>query len=197
MNVTSANFVDFLTHLFVDLVALLILAVVLYYRRYHRRDLLTSIVCFNVSLFVVLAVIDVRSTSIGVGFGLFALLSIISLRSETFSTIELGYFFAGLVIGVVNGLEVGGKVLDPQNELFAIMLTASVIVVIWLIDLPQLHQAQRHQQITLDQVHSDPAALRADLEQRLGASITTTTVLHTDYVQQTMLVDVRYRQDPS
>ena len=101
------------------------------------------------------------------------------------------------MIGVVNGLEVGGKVLNPQNELFAIMLTAAVIAVVWIVDLPRLHQAQRHQQITLDRVHSDPAAWTADLEQRLSASITTTTVLHTDYVQQTMLVDVRYRQNPS
>ena len=176
----------------VDLVGVVILGYVLYFRRHRRRDLLTCIVCFNVSMFVVLSVIDLRSTSLAVGFGLFALLSIISLRSTPFSTVELAYFFSGIVLGVVNGLEVGGGLLNLTNELFAVLLTAVVLVTVAVVDSPRFQRAAGHQQITLDRLHNSPADLLADLEGRLDAKVTTATVLHSDYVQQTMLVDVRY-----
>ncbi len=195
MDVTPANFLDFGIHVAVNLVGLVVLTVGLYYRRHRRRDLLTCMVCFNISLFVALAVIDVRGVEgLGVGFGLFALLSIINLRSDPFSTVELGYFFSALVTGVVNGVEVGGGLLTLTNEMFAIMLTFTVVAVVAIIDHPRLHQGDNHQQITLDRVHEDPRALRTDLEGRLDAPVMTATVLHTDYVQQTMLVDVRYGQ---
>jgi hypothetical protein len=190
--VTGANFVDFFVHLSVNLIGLVVLAVVVYYRRHRRRDLLTCMVCFNVSIFVVLSVLDVRDAGVGLGFGLFALLSIITLRSETFSTIELGYLFSAVIIGVVNALEVGGGVLTWQNELFAALLTAVVVAAAYVADHPGLRQATGHQQITLDRVYPDAGLMRADIEQRLGVVVTTATVLHSNYVEETTLVDVRY-----
>ncbi|WP_052466027.1 DUF4956 domain-containing protein [Mobilicoccus massiliensis] len=190
-SVTPENFLDFGIHLVVDLAAVLVLAFGIYLR-HGRRDIVTCLLCFNLALFVVLAVIDVRSVDLGFGFGLFALLSIISLRSETFSTIELAYFFCGIVLGVVNALEVGGTVLNWSNELFAILLSATIVLGVYLVDHPRLRPAAGHVQITLDTVHRDPVMLRNDLEDRLGVDVTTATVLHADYVQDTMLVDVRY-----
>lgn len=190
--ISAANYADFFVHLAVDVVAFVILGVLTYYRRHGRIDFLICMAAFNIGLFVVLAVIDVRSTSLGVGFGLFALLSIISLRSDPFSLIELGYFFTALVVGVVNALEVGGRLLNPANELFAAALTAVVVIVVYVVDHPRLRRASGRQQITLDRVHADPAALHADLEQRLGVVVKSASVLHTNYVEETMLVDVRY-----
>ncbi|MEX0428435.1 DUF4956 domain-containing protein [Nocardioides sp. DS6] len=196
-SVSGSNFADFGVHLAVDAVAVVILAVGIYLPRHARRDLMTAMVCFNVALFVVLATIDVRSTDVGVGFGLFALLSIITLRSETFSTIELGYLFVAIVVGVVNALEVGGRFLDWRNEGFAALLTAVALVAVYAADHPRLSRATGHQQVTLDRVHADPALLRADLEERLHVTVTSASVLHTDYVAETMLVDVRYRHRPA
>jgi hypothetical protein len=190
--VTGANFVDFFVHLSVNLIGLVVLAVVVYYRRHRRRDLLTCMVCFNVSIFVVFSVLDVRDAGVGLGFGLFALLSIITLRSETFSTIELGYLFSAVIIGVVNALEVGGGVLTWQNELFAALVTTVVVAAAYVADHPGLRKAAGHQQITLDRVYPDAGLMRADLEQRLGVVVTTATVLHTNCVEETTLVDVGY-----
>lgn len=190
---TGENFLDFGVHLVVNLVAIVILGVSVYYPRHGRRDLVTCMIAFNVSLFAVLAVIDVRGVDLGFGFGLFALLSIISLRSETFSTIELAYFFAGVVIGVVNALEVGGGILNWRNELFAIMLSSVIVLTVYVVDHPALRPAAGHQHITLDRIHADPSLLRADIEHRLGVRVTTATVLHTNYVEETMLIDIRYQ----
>ena len=48
-------------------------------------------------------------------------------------------------------------------------------------------------EVTLDVVHSDDAALVADLERRLGGRVLRHQVKDVDYVRDTMVVDVRYR----
>ena len=45
----------------------------------------------------------------GVGFGLFAVLSIVRLRSEPFSNRELAYFFVALVLALVCAIDLGAS----------------------------------------------------------------------------------------
>src|SRR3982751_5729989 len=95
---------DLLVRAAVDVVALLALTAGLYARRHSGRELLMVYVCFNIGLFAALTMITTGKFPAGVGFGLFGVLSIIRLRSQTFSTAEMGYFFLALVIALVDGL---------------------------------------------------------------------------------------------
>ncbi|NUT54602.1 MAG: DUF4956 domain-containing protein, partial [Thermoleophilia bacterium] len=47
------------------------------------------------------------------------------------------------------------------------------------------------QAITLDTIHVDPHALRAELERRLGIDIVDVSVQEIDYVRETMRLTVR------
>src|SRR3989337_27073 len=67
---------DILERLAIDLVAIAVLAYGIYYRRHRRRDLVVIYAMFNVGLFLALVVISNGNISAGVGFGLFAVLSI-------------------------------------------------------------------------------------------------------------------------
>src|SRR5690349_5856136 len=88
-----------------DLVCIGIIAFAVYYRRYRRADLVVAYIALNVSLFCV-AILIVNQMRIGVafGFGLFAILSIIRLRSEPISPEESAYYFVSLVLGLINGM---------------------------------------------------------------------------------------------
>ncbi len=103
---------DFLAGLAVDLVAVSLLTYALYFRRHQRRDLTLGLVGINVGLFAVASFTATASISIGFGIGLFALLSVIRLRSTVASQEEIGYYFVALVIGLVNGLAAG----DPPRR---------------------------------------------------------------------------------
>jgi hypothetical protein len=176
---------DVLPRLGLDLAAIALLVYALFYRRHRRMDLVVVYALFNIGLFLALVVIVGGEISMGVGFGLFAVLSIVRLRSEPFSNRELAYFFVALVLALVCAIDVGGLA-------FSGMLAAVVLLAAWAIDHPRMSAPTRRLEVTLELVFSDDDALRRHLEERLNASVREFSVLEIDYVRETTRVEVRY-----
>ncbi|HTE61023.1 MAG TPA: DUF4956 domain-containing protein, partial [Solirubrobacteraceae bacterium] len=101
---------DVLPRLGLDVAAIATLVYGLFYRRHERMDLVVVYALFNIGLFLALLVIASGELSMGVGFGLFAVLSIVRLRSEPFSNRELAYFFVALVLALVCAIDLGNLV---------------------------------------------------------------------------------------
>ena len=72
-----------------DLVAIVILAYVLYFRRHRRRDLLLSYVALNIGVVAVTSALGSVEVGVGLGMGLFGILSIIRLRSDQITQQEI------------------------------------------------------------------------------------------------------------
>ncbi|RAY14606.1 DUF4956 domain-containing protein [Actinomadura craniellae] len=171
--------------LITDLAAIAVLAYVIYFRRYRRRDLLLAYVAVNIGVFTVVVLLLAQRADIAIGFGLFAVLSIIRLRSSELTQEEVGYYFVALALGLVNGI--AGEI-----PWLSLTLTGVLLAVMYGADHPDLAAGVRRQIVTLDVVHADPDMLRADLEHRLGGRLLRHTVVETDYVRDVMVVDVRY-----
>ena len=154
----------------IDLVAIAALVYGLFYPRHRRMDLVVVYALFNVGVFLALSVIVAGEVSMGVGFGLFAVLSIVRLRSEPFSNRELAYFFVALVIGLVCALDVG-------HPAYAGLLAGVALLAAWAIDHPRLSRPSRRLEVTLERVFADDEALREHLRERLRAPVLDVTVL--------------------
>src|SRR3712207_8729508 len=89
----------------IDAVGFFVVAYVLYYRRHRRTDLLLGYIGLNIGIFAAMSVLTSVRLDIALGFGLFAILSIIRLRSSTVTQQEVAYYFVALVLGLVNGLD--------------------------------------------------------------------------------------------
>lgn len=189
--ITTPDFASFFLHFLIDLVAVSLVAFFIYFRRHARWDLLMTYTAFNIGLFVVLTVISTVNAGIGVGFGLFAILSIIRLRSEPFSNIELGYFFIAMILGVLNALQISERFV-PIDTLFTLVLNAVAVLAVYVMDHPALQRNAGRRRITLDTIHDDEAALKADLERRLHVEILDYTILRVDYVMEVTELDVQY-----
>ena len=172
-----------------NLVAATILIYGIYFRRHGRRDLVLGYFAFNLSLFVVAASLgSAGSMNVGVGFGLFAVLSIVRLRSDEATQTEIGYTMVSLVMGLLNGLP--GLAFEVK-VLFTVLLVAAIYV----IDHEAVLPAERHARfkVNLDVVCTDPAELRLELERRLGGQVKQVIVQEVDYIRETMRIDVRLR----
>ncbi len=170
----------------IDLLAIFLLAYVLYYRRHRRADLLLAYVTLNIGIFVAMSLLSTVRVDLALGFGLFAILSIIRLRSSTVTQQEVAYYFVALVAGLVNGLSLDDHVLVAAINT---LLVATMLVV----DSRLLRARAQRLEVTLDVVHHDDEALIADLERRLGGRVMHHVVDQIDYVRDVMVVDVRFQ----
>ncbi len=175
-----------LAYIGTDLAALALLVGALYLPRHGRRDLTAAYIGVNIGVLAVTLLLSTASVGAGLGLGLFGVLSIIRLRSTEISQGEIAYFFASLALGLLGGIQTA-----PLALVAALM--ALVVASLWIGDSPRLAARNRHQVIQLDRAIADEAALAARLEELLGARVRALEVQRLDLVNDTTLVDVRYR----
>ncbi|MCS3426576.1 uncharacterized protein DUF4956 [Mycolicibacterium mucogenicum 261Sha1.1M5] len=169
----------------VDVAAAAVLVLGIYYRRHRRRDLVVAFFGVNIGVLAVATVLSSTEVALGLGLGLFGVLSIIRLRSSEISQREVAYYFATLAMGLIGGLG-GANIAVPAG------LITLIVVIMWAVDHPALLPASRHQIVRLDRAIADERELRDELASRLGGDVTALTVQHLDLVNDSTLVDVRY-----
>lgn len=171
----------------VDLTAIFVLSYVLYFRRHGRRDLVLAYVALNVGIFSVVAMLTTKEVGLAVGFGLFGVLSILRLRSDTISQGEIGYYFTAIALGLINAVAAPA----PWTMLG---LNVLLLGMMYVADHPGLLSRSRRTVLTLDVVHEDEGDLRRELERRLRGQVQHVLVHEVDYVRDLMVLDVRYHQ---
>ena len=186
----TIEYEEFLVGLAIDLVAISLLTYALYFRRHQRRDLTLGFVGINVGLFAVSSFTATTAISVGFGIGLFALLSVVRLRSTVTSQDEIGYYFVALVIGLVNGLATG-------SDRWKITITLNIVLlgVMFVADHPRMLRHAERRLVVLKGVPRSPESLTAKLEDRLGYEVTRVQVLEINYARRRTHVDVRFRTD--
>lgn len=171
-------------------VAILTLVFGLYFRRHHRRDLALSYLALNFGVLAVTALLAQSEVGMGLGLGLFGILSIIRLRSDAITQAEIAYYFVALALGLVNGLHPGAAWIAPAASavLVAVMLAG---------DSALFARNTKRTTITLDRAYPREADLHAALAHLLNGEILQTVVERIDVVRDTTIVDVRYRALPT
>ncbi len=174
------------TYLVLDLVVIFLMTYVLYFRRHWRADLLLSYVALNIGIFVTMSLLTQVRVDIAVGFGLFAILSIIRLRSSAVTQQEVAYYFIALVLGLVNGLGV------PDRGLVVAMNVVLLLVMLG-VDGRLLRDRAQRMDVHLDGVYTNEAALVAELERKLGGRVAYQEITEIDLIHGHMFIDVRLR----
>lgn len=168
-----------------DLVAIIVLVFGLFLRRDQRRDLIVAFLVVNIGVLALMATLSATTTSIGVGLGLFGVLSIIRLRSEELRQHEVAYYFAALTLGLLGG---STGLAYP----WVLGLMAAVVATLYIGDHPAVAKRTERQQFQLDRAYTDDVALRARVESLVGGNVDAITVVKTDLVNDTTLVEVRF-----
>ncbi|HBN8507494.1 TPA: DUF4956 domain-containing protein [Pseudomonas aeruginosa] len=182
---------ELLARFCIDIAAVLVLIFGMYYRRHQDKELVTAAALFNIFVFAVLTILSSVEFSVAAGFGLFAILALFTLRSEPISKIEITYFFGSVAIAVLCSVQ--GTTLP--------LVMATVLLVLlgaYAFDHPRILRSVESIKITFDQVNvhalSDPAAMHADISERLGVEVVSYEVRTIDYLNDTASMRVFYRK---
>jgi hypothetical protein len=169
-----------------NLVAIVTLVFAIYFLRHRRRDLVVAYLGVNAGVLAISTVLSSVNASVGLGLGLFGMLSIIRLRSIELDQQEVAYYFAALALGLLGGIRI-----DSYGVALAAM--ALLLGALWFGDHPRLLARYRVQALTLDRAFVDEGQLSTYLAELFGAPMQRVLVRRTDFVNDTTNVEVRYQ----
>lgn len=169
----------------IDLLAIGVMTFGLYFPRHRRRDLVVAYLVVNVGVLAVAAVLGTTAVGLGLGLGLFGVLSIIRLRSSEIAQHEVAYYFAALALGLLAGT-------TGLDTWLVVGLMAAIVATLLVGDHPLVARRTSRQQIMLDRAYTDEGELRAAVGALVGGRVQSVTVQRTDLVNDTTLVEVRY-----
>lgn len=171
-----------------DLAAISVLVFALYYPRHRRRDLLAAYVAVNVGVLAACVVLSSATLGIGLGLGLFGVLSIIRLRSREIEHHEIAYYFAALTLGLIAGL--------ASTAWVAGLLLALIVGAMFLADHPALLRRSRAQRLVLPGATADEDDLARRAAEILGHGVRSVKIVRLDVLRGTTTIDVRYDYAP-
>lgn len=187
----SADTIGLLIRAGLDLATLLLLVGWLYKSQQSVPSMPLVLSSLNVGIFVAVTVFThgKSSLSAGVGFGLFALLSMLRLRSAAFTIKDVAFTFLTLITGLVNAL--------PTNAWgLLIAVNLAILLVVLITDTHRESKTTRVMSVTLDKAYSDPAEIRSAVEQRLGMAVESVVVKGVNFVKGVTDLKVEYQPDP-
>lgn len=175
------------THALVDITLLAVLTLGIYQRQRRNPEMLFALAALNLGLFATLVAISGDAFTTGAGFGLFGMLSLIRLRSASFTSIDMAYAFVTLVLGLLMGL--------PGLPLpFAAGLATALVLAVLVCDHPRVNPPRHTVRMTLDRAYPSAVAARTDVVSRLDAPVRSVSVEEVDYVRDITVVTVVYSE---
>jgi lipid-A-disaccharide synthase-like uncharacterized protein len=188
----SPAMIDLLGRAALDLLTMLLLVGWLYKSQQSVPSMPLVLCSLNVGIFAAVTVFTAgRSVlSAGVGFGLFALLSMLRLRSAAFTIKDVAFTFLILITGLVNSL-------PATSWGLLISVNLAILLVVLITDTHRESKTTRVMAVSIKETHSDPAALRAAVEERLGMAVESVVVKEVNFVKGITDMKVEYQPDPS
>ena len=177
-----------------DLIVVFALIRMIYYPIHRKKENLFTYFVFNVLIFFLCILMNNVKLSMGFGFGLFAVFSIIRYRTEQLSVKDMTYLFTVITLAVINAL-VSKKVSLAELLFTNSMILALVYVMehLWL----TRHEAMR--QLIYEKIDlikpAKRAALYADLEARLGVKASRVEIGRIDLLRDTVQLRVFFFED--
>lgn len=174
-----------------DLITLLVLIGWLYKGQNSVPSMPLIFTSLNVGIFSAVTAFTKAGAvlSTGIGFGLFAILQMIRLRSTAFTIKDVAFTFLVLITGLINAL-------PSLPWTLVAALNIAVLLAVAITDTQRDAKVTRVMRLTLEKAYSDPLAVRTMLEERLGLSIENVIIKEIDFVRETTDLKLSYYIDP-
>lgn len=176
-----------------NLVSALIIIRGIYYQKEKNYSFTFTFIVFNTVIYFIMGLFTSTELSIGVGFGLFALFSVLRYRTETVPIREMTYLFVMVALPVINAVSFREGAYENL-----ILVNCIIIGIIWFMEMGWGFSYEVQQHITyerIDLVHpSRKDELYADLSSRIGNEIVKCDIIDIDYLRDVAQLNVRYKQ---
>lgn len=174
-----------------NLVVAILVVRLIYYPTTHNKRYVFTFLAFNTVIYFVLSFLNSIELSVGVGFGLFAIFSILRYRTDPIPIREMTYLFIIAALPVINSAGVAGTIW-PQ----LIAANLAIMAVMWVLEREWGFQYETSKRIVYEKIElirpERCEEMIADLEQRTGLKITRVVVGKVDFLRDIAELKVFY-----
>jgi hypothetical protein len=188
------TYLIFIGGMLVNLLAGVIIARGIYYPKRRTQDYIFTFLAFSTVIYLVMGLFTSIELSIGVGFGLFALFSVLRYRTDTVPIREMTYLFVMVALPIMNSiLYNGGQIVN----LF--LSDLMIIAVLWVLEQKWGFRYEKKKLIKYEKID----LIRADLEKELiddlifrtGLAITKVDIVEIDFLRDSADIVIMYEED--
>jgi len=187
--------IEFLLGFLLNLSVAIIVVRFIYYPQTRDKHYVFTFLAFNTIIYFVLSLMVNSDLGIGVGFGLFAIFSVLRYRTDPVPIREMTYLFIILALAVMNS---SGML--QTNWALLLLADGFVLLTLWLLEKGWGFHYLGSQKVVYDNIELivpfRRAELIADLEQRTGQKISSVNIGNIDLLHDTATLQVFYLERP-
>ena len=187
----SKDLVKLLFKFSVDLLFLIIIVRVIYYRIKDEKDYVFTFFMFNILTFFICFLLRKVPMEMGFALGLFAVFGILRYRTEAIPIRQMTYLFIVIGLSMINSLA------NKSISWFEILLANGIITIItYLIDRVWFSTKEQTKTILYEKIElikpENEQELIEDLKQRTGLQIVAVKVDKVDFLRDTAQIKIYY-----
>jgi hypothetical protein len=163
-----------------------------YYPRGQSNNYVFTFLAFNTVIYFIMGLFTSIELSIGAGFGLFALFSILRYRTETVPIREMTYLFVMAALSILNSV-----LFDSSEYTRMVVVDLLVVVVLWVLDREwgfcrdQSQMEIVYEKIELIKKERKEEMLR-DLRERTGLNVLDFEVQNINFLRDVANLKITY-----
>ena len=182
---------DFLIALGLNLVTSIIIVRWIYYPKHRSKKYVFTFLAFNLIIFLVVSMMTSIEMSIGVGFGLFAIFSVLRYRTNPIPIREMTYLFIIAALPVMNG-----SATTTEHWAKLLIGNLAVIIILFILENEWGFAFESSKTITYEKINlvrpENHGLLLEDLEERTGLIIKRLEVGKINFLRDTASIRVYY-----
>jgi hypothetical protein len=165
----------------------------IYYPLTQDKRYIFTFLAFNTVIYFVLGLLTSIELSVGVGFGLFAIFSVLRYRTDEMPIREMTYLFIVIALPVMN------SVLMSDGDVVQVLIANGVIVaLLFALEKGWGFHFETSKKITYEKIDLITPANRdrllADLRERTGLPVSRVAIGRIDFLRDTAEVVIYYNE---
>src|SRR5918997_875618 len=187
------SFSDLFAGFGINLLVALLIVRFIYYPAKQDRNYIFTFLAFNTVIYFVMSSLATTALGVGVGFGLFAIFSVVRYRTITMSPCEMTYLFVLIALPMLNSLLMQGA---AWASLLAV--NAAVGLVLFVLEREWGFQYESAQLIRYERLElikpEHHCLLLDDLRQRTGLPVTRVEIGAINFVNDSAELKIYFNE---
>lgn len=178
----------------INLIFSLIVVRGIYYPHRRAQDYVFTFMAFSVVVYLIMGLFTSVELSIGAGFGLFALFSVLRYRTDTVPIREMTYLFVIIALPILNSILFGSG-----QYVNLVLSNLMIILVLWILEKKWGFRYEQCKLVRYERIELVRADMRdeliADLRDRTGLPVTKVEVVEIDYLRDSADLMISYDEN--